>query len=296
MDLRQLRMFQAVVEQGGISPAARTLYLSPAAVSLQMKALGDELQAELFLRDGRRLVPTPAARRLLQHAHRVLDAAQALKDEFHGGPFGDTLPLVFATGLTTLVYQLGPAVRALRRQFPANEVRVVVGTTEEMVAGLAAGRYDIGLVSLPVNHPQIDVTPLFEEELLLLVPPGRKGRGRAMRPADVARLPLMLYPQVSNMRQLIDRFLAGYGIRPNVIMENDNTEALKRLVEAGFGASILPERALRERGRRFHTMRIGTRPLMRTLALAVRRTHRPRPAITQAGALLAGLLRTPGRL
>lgn len=294
MDLRQLRMFQAVVEQGGIPPAARTLYLSPAAVSLQMKALGDELNVELFLRDGRRLVPTPAARRLLERVHGVLDAVHALEDEFQGGPHGDTLPLVFATGLTTLVYQLGPVVRALRRQFPANEVRVVVGTTEQMVAGLAAGTYDIALVSLPVHHPQIDVTPLFEEELLLVVPPGKKGRGRAMRPADLARLPLMLYPQVSNMRQLIDRFLAGHGIRPNVIMENDNTEALKRLVEAGFGASILPERALRERGRRFHTVRIGTRPLMRTLALAVRRTHRPRPVIAQAGALLAGLLRPPG--
>jgi len=295
MDLRQLQMFRAVVELGGVSSAARTLYVSPAAVSLQMKALGEELKTELFVRVGRRLVPTAAASRLLLHAGRVLEAVRDLEDEFHGGPHGDTRPFVFATGLTTLVYQLGRSIRMLRKELPANEVRVVVGTTEEILAGVDEGHFDLGLVSLPVAHPRIEAVPLFDEELLLVTPPGSKERGPVAKPADIERMPMLLYPPNSIMRQLIDRFLSTEGIHPRVAMELDNTEALKRLVEAGFGSSILPEHALRERGRRFHIMRVGQRPLTRTLALASKRGDRQRPVTRHAINLLVRLLAPAGR-
>ena len=89
------------------------------------------------------------------------------------------------------------------------------------------------------------------------------------------------------MRTVIDRFFADLGISPRVIMEADDTEAIKRLVEAGFGYSILPQFALRGRGSHFQTLRVPGHRLTREQALAMPKTDYPR-ALTVA---IAGFLR-----
>jgi DNA-binding transcriptional LysR family regulator len=78
------------------------------------------------------------------------------------------------------------------------------------------------------------------------------------------------------MRSIIDRFFENLDIAPNVIMEADDTEAIRLLVEAGFGYSILPEFALRKQPRHFHALRVPERPLLRRQALAMARTEYPR--------------------
>jgi DNA-binding transcriptional LysR family regulator len=102
-----------------------------------------------------------------------------------------------------------------------------------------------------------------------------------VQPAELAAVPFLLYPKTSNMRSMIDRFFAELDIRPQVIMEADDTEAIKRLVEAGFGHSILPQFALRGRGNRFQTLRVPGHRLVRQQALAMAKTEYPR-ALTLA--------------
>jgi DNA-binding transcriptional LysR family regulator len=103
-------------------------------------------------------------------------------------------------------------------------------------------------------------------------------------------VPFLLYPKQSNMRAIIDQFFREIGLTPRVVMEADDTEAIKRLVEAGFGYSILPEHALRGRQRFYHTLRIRKHRLMRSQALAMARSQYPR-RLTEAVAnfLLAEL-------
>jgi DNA-binding transcriptional LysR family regulator len=78
------------------------------------------------------------------------------------------------------------------------------------------------------------------------------------------------------MRLVIDKFFNEIGLTPRVIMEADDTEAIKRLVECGFGCSILPEHSLRGRPRLFQTLRIGRHRLVRRQALAMVKTDYPR--------------------
>ena len=279
MEIYQLELFLAVINSPSMTRAAEKVYLSPGAVSLQLHNLADELKTELFVRSGKKLVPTPAALRLAEHAKSMVTLKDQIRQEFENDVTKDTRPFNFATGVTTLIYQLGRPLRQVRKQFSAAEIRVTVGATEEIVAGLHNRRFDLGLVSLPVPEENLKIIPLFEEELLILRPSARKVHGGqigTIKPADLARAPFILYPKHTIMRARIERFFSEIGISAHVVMEADDTEAIKRLVESGFGYSILPEHAVRQRERFFHTYRVNGHPVSRTLALAMVRTEYPR--------------------
>jgi len=279
MNIRQLEVFLAVIDGHGVTQAAEHVHLSPAAVSLQLHGLAAELETKLFMRSGRRLIPTPAGTRLAERARSVVKQMQELQHDFANDSSLDERPFHFATGITTLIYHLRQPLRLLRKRYPNNEFQISVGVTETIVAGLLESRFDLGLISLPVAEEHLRILPLFEEELLLLRPTSNRIRGRHTAPISAAELedvPFVLYPKHSNMRSIIDGFFAEIGVAPRVVMEADDTEAIKSLVEAGFGYSILPAYALRGRTRFFHIHRIGGHRLVRKQALAVARAEYPR--------------------
>jgi DNA-binding transcriptional LysR family regulator len=202
-----------------------------------------------------------------------------IRQEFAGDPSNDVRPFEFATGVTTLIYQLGGPLRQLRKQYPNAEIRVTVGVTEEIVAGLMDRRFDLGLISLPVSEENLKIVPLFDEELLIVRPSAhsaRSGRVGSIRASELASIPFLLYPKRSNVRLVIDHFFSEIEVVPHVVMEADDTEAIKRLVESGFGNAILPEHALRGKTHFFQTYRVEGHKLTRTLALAMPRTDYPR--------------------
>jgi len=178
-----------------------------------------------------------------------------------------------------LIYQLGKSLRQLREQYPKAEIRVSVNVTEETIRGLHDRRFDLGLISLPVPEENLKIIPLFDEELLIVRPSTSKVRGRqtgSVRVSELARVPFLLYPVGTVLRVPIDRFFTDIGVNPHVVMEAEDTEAIKRLVESGFGYSILPEHALRRRTRFFQTFRVDGHHITRSLALAMVQTDYPR--------------------
>src|SRR6476646_4823485 len=170
MDIHQLKLFLAVMDSRSMTQAAQHCHLSPGAVSLQLHSLSDELHAELFVRSGQKLVPTPAAFRLAGHAKEVIRRTSQIQQEFADDASKDVRPFQFATGVTTLIHQLPRPLRELRKRFPNAEIGVTVGVTEQIVAGLHERHFDLGLISLPVPEDNLKILPLFDEELLVLRP------------------------------------------------------------------------------------------------------------------------------
>ncbi len=145
MDIHQLELFLAVMNSPSMTRAAEKVHLSPGAVSLQLHNLAEELRSELFVHQGKRLIPTPAASRLAEHAQKVLTLMGHIQQEFENDVTKDMRPFHFATGVTTLIYQLGRPLRQLRTHFPNAKVRITVGVTEKMVAGLLDRRLEDGI-------------------------------------------------------------------------------------------------------------------------------------------------------
>ena len=295
MDIHQLQLFLAVMESPSMTRAAEKVCLSPGAVSLQLHNLADELHTQLFVRNGKKLSPTPAAMRLAEHARTLVRLTSQIKQEFETDVSTDTRPFHFSTGVTTLIYQLGKPLRQLRQQYPKAEIRVTVNPTEETIEGLHNRRFDLGLVTLPVPEEGLKIMPLFEEELLVLRHTHKRSTSRhirALKPADLADVPFLLYPKRSNLRQIIDRSFREIGLTPRVVMEADDTEAIKRLVESGFGYSVLPEHALRQRaGAFFETFRIEGHHINRMLGLAMVKTEYPRKLTDSIASSLQTMLK-----
>lgn len=301
MDLRQLEMFLAVMEHSTVTRTAEILHVSPGAVSLQLKALALELRTPLFVRSGKRILPTPQAFRFADHAREVMRKVGEIHRDFANVPAEDSRPFHFASGATALIHRLGGPLRKLRKKFKHAELHVTVGPTERIVAGLMNRHFDLGLISLPWAQPDLTIMPLYDEELLVIRPsPDMPGDGAvsAIQPDEIDRAPFILYPHGSNMRDIIDRYFRDLGVAPRVIMEADDTEVIKRLVESGFGYSILPQYALGGRGHRFQKLRVTGQRLVRQQALAMPRTEYPRALTVMVAEFLKtelGEKKQPGR-
>jgi LysR family transcriptional regulator, transcription activator of glutamate synthase operon len=296
MDVRQLEVFLAMMEHSSVTRTAEKLYVSPGAVSLQLHNLAAELGTELFARSGRRIVPTTQAFRLATHAREVIQRMKAIQHDFANVAAEDARPFHLATGATTLIHRLGAPLRLLRQRFPKANIHVTVAPTEPIVAGVLEGRYDLGLISLPWQQRQeeLSIMPLFEEELLVLRPSHRPVLGssvQSVRPSELASVPFLLYPKTSNMRLKIDRFFGELKINPPVVMEADDTEAIKGLVEAGFGYSILPQFALRGKGLHFQKLRVAGHRLVREQALVMPKAEYPRTLTMAIAEFLRSALR-----
>lgn len=297
MDIRQLELFLAVMECGSVTRAAERVYLSPGAVSLQLHNLATHLQTDLFVRTGKRFAPTPAAIRLAELAKAAVRQVRRIEQEFANDPNVDLRPFHLATGATTLIHRLGRPLRMLRKQYPRTPIQVTVSPTEEMVAGLLDRRFDLALISLPYDERNLTIFPLFDEELLILRPSVKVVRGSKVGficPDELASAKFLLYPARSNMRTIIEHFFRELNIVPQIVMEADDTEVIKKLVESGFGYSILPKAALRGQPHFYHLFRVRERRIMRQQALAMMKSEYPRALTLSIANFLQSVLKDTG--
>src|SRR6195256_4069063 len=121
MDIHQLELFLAVMDSPSMTRAAEKIHLSPGAVSLQLHNLADELHTELFVRSGKRLIPTPAALRLAERAKEVVRMMGHIQQEFENDLEKDIRPFHFATGVAARFTRAGGPLRRVRKRNPKPE-------------------------------------------------------------------------------------------------------------------------------------------------------------------------------
>lgn len=245
--LRQLRTFLATVEAGGVSAAARALHITQPAASQQLRDLERALGVRLLERAGGKAVPTPAGEALLDPARRCSAAAEdavAAAAEHRGGEAGRVR---LGTGATACISLLPPVLAAAKRAMPGLAVTVVIGNTADVVLRLEAGELDAALVTLPVPPGRaLSVTRLMVDPLVALLPEAMAPAGEAVTAAQLCALPLILFEAGGNSRTLVDAWFRRAGAAPRPIMELGSAEAIKRLVGAGLGATVLTDLALRD--------------------------------------------------
>jgi LysR family cyn operon transcriptional activator len=270
MDLHQLRVFHAAIKSGGFTRAGEQLHLSQSTVSQHIKLLEAELGCSLFLRVGKRVLVTEAGNVLLQYAERIfreLRNAEMAVREINALKRG-TVRL--GVGPTTLTYRLPPILRDYIRRFPQIELIVLAGSTEFLLDELKSQHLDLAIVISTAPLAGFRMTPLGREELVIVLN-GRHplARQRTVEASDLAGLRFILYKRNTAMQNLIDRYFESLGVSPQINMEVENNEAIKSMVRAGLGASILPLCAVAKEPRdsHLHVLRVRGKPLTRELGL-----------------------------
>jgi DNA-binding transcriptional LysR family regulator len=269
--LDQLRTFAHVIDLGSFSAAAQRLDVSQPAVSLQVRQLERRLGVRLIERVGRRTTPTSAGEELLGHIRRIETAVNAALEAMERHATGVAGRVRLGTGATACIYFLPPILRKLRSKLPSLEIVVSTGNTSDILKLIEENVIDVGLVTLPAPGRTFDVRPVLDDEFVAIASPDAMTLPAKIRPSDLADLPVVLYESGAHTRVLIDRWVtdAGFSLKP--VMELGSVEAIKELVAAGLGCSVVPRMALQNvNDRRRLTMRSLSPNLYRTLAIVLR--------------------------
>jgi LysR family cyn operon transcriptional activator len=248
MEISQLRTFRTVTETLNFTRAAERLHLTQSAVSHQIKALETELGEPLFIRAKGGVRLSEAGKVALRHAERVLDAADALRDRLTGPERPPTGRVRAAAATQAFVHLFVPLFESFMRQYPGVEVsfRTTV-STDQTLADILNGAADVGFASLPVYSPTLQVTELFEDELMVVVGHAHPLAGRTEVEVDEIRSErFILFERGASIRRATDQFFNQVGITPELALESNDTYFIKLMVERAIGISLLPAWAVRD--------------------------------------------------
>lgn len=244
----RLVVFRAVAEQLSFRKAAEELYLTQPAVSLQIKALEEDLSVQLFDRTASRIALTGAGEILIDYVRQIdalLDSAQQALAAV-GGELAGKLSLGASTTISQ--YVLPRLIGEFRKQHPRVSATLVTGNTEQIVQAILDQELSIGFIEGPPRARDVAVEPFLVDELLLIVPAGHEWSEQgSIAPQQLAHAPLLMRERGSGTRHVIEMTLAKHGLRRsalNVIMELDSVEAIKSAVEAGLGVGFVSRWAL----------------------------------------------------
>ena len=244
LNLGNLATFRLVVQRGSFSAAADVLGLSQPAVSLQVRQLEQFLQTRLLERTGRGIKATAAGIALLAHSEQIelaVGAAVQSVSEFNREISGS---VTLGSGATACIHLIPPLLQKLHHEHPLLTVRVTVGNTLEVVRAIEENRLDLGLCTLPANGRSLAVMPVLEEEFVCIFSDGQDELPWSLTPEILQSLPLIAFESGSGTRDLIDGWFLADGRAVAPVMQLGSIEAIKRMVRAGLGFSIVPRMAV----------------------------------------------------
>ncbi len=243
ISLDRLRTLVAIADLGSFAEAARALNLAAPTVSLHIADLEARVGGALLSRTRGRVLPTAIGETLVERARRLLvDAQQALEDvqrQVQG--LAGRVRLGASTGA---IAQLLPrALETLGQHHPGIDVQVAVLTSQETLQQLTAGTLDIGLVALPqwpVKGLQIQA---WRSDPVMAFLPARWQVPDTVTPAWLATQPLILNDSTTRLSRLTAEWFASEGQQPVPRIQLNYNDAIKSLVAAGYGATLLPHEA-----------------------------------------------------
>jgi len=287
ISLDQLRTLVSIVDLGTFSAAAQALHLAQPTVSLHISELESRLDTRLVLRGGRKVQPTPAGAVLLERARRLLREADEAVEAVRSHAQGRTGRVRLGTSTGVLVHLLPEVLDSMQKAHPEIDVDVGVVGTNDGLARLAAGTLDVALIAPPEFPGDLVVTRWRRDPMMAFLPPGWPAPKR-VTPQWLAARPLILNDATSRLyRQTMEWFgAAGFAPRPRI--ELNYNDAVKSLVAAGYGATILP---VEGQASAHVTRGIQAVPLKPALVRETAVVHRALPLLDGAAKNLLRVLR-----
>ena len=244
----RLVVFRAVAELLSFRKAAEELYLTQPAVSLQIKALEEDLGVQLFDRTGSRIALTPAGKMLLHYAEQVsalLTRAEQEVSTLSGEHAGH---LALGASTTIAQYVLPRLLSEFRREYPRVQPTLISGNTERIVGAVVQQQIALGFIEGPAHSRDVKTEPFLVDELVLIVPAAHEWAERAsVACAEITGTPLLMRERGSGTRRVIEIALERQHVKRaalQIVMELDSVEAIKSAVEAGLGAGFVSRWAI----------------------------------------------------
>ncbi|HIJ82865.1 MAG: transcriptional regulator, LysR family [Magnetococcales bacterium] len=256
----RLRVFHAVAKHLSFTRAAEELYLTQPAVTFQIRQLEEHFNTRLFDRHHNRISLTEAGEMVFSYSERILELYRETEKAI-SEMTGETRGIIKLGASTTIgEYLLPPILSGYHEKFPRVQVRLSVDNTRLVVRKLEDATIDMGMVEGPIANKNITVAPCFEDELVVIFPPGHPFESmEEIPPAKLKDHPFVSREEGSGTRMVISEHLGKSGIsyeHLDMILELGTTESVKAAVEGGVGFSIISSVALRKE-LQLQSLRVG---------------------------------------
>jgi DNA-binding transcriptional LysR family regulator len=279
VELRHLEYFVAVAEERHFTRAAERMRVAQSGLSASIRALEKDLDAELFVRNTRRVELTDAGRALLTEAHRTLASASAARDAVAAVRGLLRGSLTVGSEHCLGVIDLPPVLASFRRSHPGVEIRLRYAGSGQIVEQIRLGRLNVGFVALPGTAPDgVRLMPLATEDMMLLTHPGHP-----LADLDVV--------EVDDLRDedFVD-FSADWGARRvndlalaerKISVEVNDVHTLLDFVHQGLGVALVPAPVTRKpQAKGLHAATLKTQEASWQVSVALPATP-PGPATTE---------------
>jgi DNA-binding transcriptional LysR family regulator len=288
----RLKVFRTVAGHLSFRKAGETLYLTQPAVTLQIKALEEELGTRLFERSASGVTLTEAGQTLLGFTNRLSELAEQAEDRL-AKQKGEAAGELFLGASTTIAQYILPSLlAAFARKYPAIYLRVASENTEHIAEGVASGRFGLGLIEGPPLRRDLKTKPWVNDELVIVVPASHEWAGTTTVLAEqLISVPLVMRERGSGSRHIVEKGLQKAGLRLNslkIAMELDSTEAILSCIEAGLGIGFASIWAVDRQGRQstLYKIRIRDHRIERTLSFVMP----PGPALSSCAEVMMRFL------
>jgi DNA-binding transcriptional LysR family regulator len=246
MHLETLKVFCDVVETRSFSTAASQNFVTQSAVSQQVRMLEDRWGRRLLERTRGNVQLTPAGEILYVASKEIVQRFQEMEAQLQATSNVVSGTVRVATVHSIGLYELSASLKRYLKAFPQVQLHLEYSRSSKIYEDAVRGHIDLGIVAFPNRRPGITVVPFRQDRLVLVVPTGHPlARHRSVAVRKLSGEPLVGYERDIPTRKETDRFLRRHGAEVRYVMELDNVETIKRVVEIGHGIAILPEPAVR---------------------------------------------------
>ncbi len=250
MNINQLETLVTISKTMSFRKAGELLNLTQPAVSAQIKSLEDEFKAVLVDRN-HPVTLTDRGKVFLEHAERILQIVEELKQKLNDL---DQIPqgrIVLGT-TTSIAIQILPRVLAyFQNQFPLIKTTIMTMSSSQIMAHVENGTVDIGIGYLADKNPQVETSVLYYDTFELVVAPEHPLASRGNATIDMLKdIPLILLTPDTVGRRFVDQVFRAHNIQPNLVMELNSSEEVKRMVELNLGAAIISRLSVTDEVRR----------------------------------------------
>ncbi|HEX2372706.1 MAG TPA: LysR substrate-binding domain-containing protein [Actinomycetota bacterium] len=241
--LPQIETFVEVAHRQNLSRAAEALFVSQPTLTARLQSLEGALGEQLFVRTRRGMRLTEAGSAFLPYAEHALRALADGREHLDLVRRGAAGRLVLGAPPTVSAYTLPALLARFSSAHPGVRLAVKTGTSEEVLGMVVRDQVQLGIIRTLASQ-EVESLPLYTDTLVLIAGPDHRlasaRTGRQARMADLAGEVLVLFGRSSSYLELTTAAFRQAGVLPDSVLELDNIEAAKKMVERGLGVSLVP--------------------------------------------------------
>ncbi|MFE5473215.1 LysR family transcriptional regulator [Bacillus safensis] len=277
-------MMEYVIEvyrQQSFTKAADQLHIAQPSLSQQMKKLEEELDTPLFIRKYGQVTPTPQGRRFIKRAENILKERDDLLREMGEAAYEIGRELNIGAPAVTGGYVLPGLLKTFCQTYPHVHVQLIEGSPRELEKLLLAGKLDLAILSMPVEHESLKTKQMLTEPLLLAVPQAaqpwlseelneiiKRAGQKEMVPFQLLEgIPFIMLKEGYGFRHVVMELCRHHGFEPKVAFETSHIQTAQALVKNELGVTVVPKMVAQEDRNQVIYLNIDSCPT-RTLVFA----------------------------